>query len=91
MEKYTFQLENQADLVVLSALFHRLNIPFERQSDDSLPPAASKIEHSAEEKMLIAKAELNEIRKKGVDVSAFGDPVVWQRETRKDRPLPFRD
>ena len=24
-------------------------------------------------------------------IPSIGDPAVWQREIRKDRPLPFRD
>jgi hypothetical protein len=37
-----------------------------------------------------AAAILAEIAAKG-GISAFGDPLEWQREVRKDRPLPGRE
>lgn len=32
-------------------------------------------------------AQIKSIIKKGVDVSNFGDPSEWQRQTRKDRKI----
>lgn len=37
-----------------------------------------------------AVAALREIAKRG-GVQSIKDPVAWQREIRKDRPLPGRD
>jgi hypothetical protein len=34
---------------------------------------------------------LNEIAARGTAAQAFGDPLEYQREVRKDRPLPGRD
>lgn len=35
--------------------------------------------------------EAQKIIEEGCEMSSFGDPVEFQREVRKDRPLPFRD
>lgn len=55
------------------------------------PPGYRAINDETEEerKAAIRKAILS-LQKSGV-AEKFGDPLEWQREVRKDRPLPGRD
>lgn len=56
-----------------------------KQIHPPLPPRPSA------EKVAKARAAMDALLEEGVDVSAYGDPIEWQRETRKDRELPFRN
>lgn len=71
MEQITFEVENKNDAKLLITLAERLGIK------KYLISASKKKEREKLLKVIDA----------GVDVSNFGNPSEWQRETRKDRPL----
>ena len=74
MEQVTFIIENKKDKNLLIALADRLGL--------------KKI--VTKEKNVVKKESSEEwfkIINAGVDVSNFGDPSEWQRETRKDRTI----
>jgi len=55
----------------------------------SLPAAKAKKQDNAE--LIRILEELQEAGKHGQGLASIKDPVAWQREIRKDRPLPGRD
>ena len=72
MEQVTFLIENKKDANLLIAIADK--------------PGIKKLEISktlGKEK----QKDLFQIIDAGVDISNFGDPSSWQRETRKDRTL----
>ncbi len=79
-------LQNEEDLAVLEPLLKRLQLRFERKSVESNPSLSL-----AEQKLEAARVQLREMLQVGVDVSTYGDPIEWQRETRADNTLPLRD
>ena len=72
MEQVTFVIENKKDVNLLIAIADKLGIK----------------KHIVSKTLKKDKQEdLFKIIDAGVDVSNFGDPSSWQRETRKDRTL----
>ena len=59
-------------------------IPVRVVVDDAPPPL------SDEERVRRRMAALDRLRELGT-YEKFGDPIEWQRNERKDRPLPGRD
>lgn len=55
----------------------------------ALPIVKPKKQNRAEIARLIR--QLQEVSKDGKGLANIEDPVAWQREIRKDRPLPGRD
>lgn len=79
-------LKNEEDLAVLEPLLKRMHLHFERKNGESNPSLSL-----AEQKLEAARAQLRQMLQAGVDISTYGDPIEWQRETRMDTALPFRD
>ncbi len=75
MERITFEVENHSDVQLLVAFANRLGSVVVEEKKDT------RTRSNAESRAIIEK---------GCDITAFGDPSDWQRETRKDRDLPFR-
>lgn len=78
MKQVTLNIKQDKDLDILIPLLDRLGITF--QEDNSHPK--------------LSDSEYAEIKKRimvGIDVSNYGDPMQWQKETREDKNLPYRD
>lgn len=56
-----------------------------------LEPAVGKRQDRAKIQKIIAELQAIEVPDGGRGLRAIKDPVAWQREIRKDRPLPGRD
>lgn len=76
MEQVTFVIDNKKDANLLISIAEKIGIKKHIVSKTSSEKSKRK--------------KLYEIIDAGVDVSNFGDPSLWQRETRKDRALPKR-
>lgn len=63
---------------------------FVRQLKDELPGYRAINDETEEERVAAIRKALTALQKSGV-AEKFGDPLEWQREVRKDRPLPGRD
>jgi len=74
MEQVTFEAENKKDVNLLIAIAEKLGI---RKHVVSKRAEKLKKEDKQEDLFRIIDA--------GTDISNFGDPSLWQRETRKDR------
>lgn len=70
MEQVTFVIENKKDVNLLIAIAEKLGIK---------KYTVSKTLKKNKQEDLFKTIDA------GVDVSNFGDPSLWQRETRKDR------
>jgi hypothetical protein len=83
-------LKDEQDLTILEPLLKRMKLRFEKKNGR---PASTKAQtKTAKEKNLeVARALLLKMHLEGVDASYFGDPSEWQRETRTETKLPFRD
>jgi hypothetical protein len=78
-------LKNDSDLAILESLLNRLKLRFEKRNNGSFQePKKDETEYEKNLK------ELQNLAAQ-IEESSFGDPVEWQREMRKDRPLPFRN
>ena len=75
MEQVTFLIEHKKDKKVLIAIAEKLGI-----KKYSVSKSTDVVRKSNRE-------DLFKIIDAGVDVSNFGDPSLWQKETRKDRNL----
>ena len=75
MEQVTFLIEHEKDKKVLIAIAEKLGI-----KKYSVSKSTDVVRKSNRE-------DLFKIIDAGVDVSNFGDPSLWQKETRKDRNL----
>ncbi len=75
MEQVTFVIDNKKDVNLLIAIADKLGIKKFIVSK----PAKNQEKNELEDMFKIIDA--------GVDVSNFGDPSLWQSETRKDRIL----
>ncbi|MEO5500015.1 MAG: hypothetical protein ABIR31_01120 [Ginsengibacter sp.] len=73
MEQVTFIIEHKKDKNLLIAIAEKLGI-----KKYAVSKAKEKIKNDKREDLL-------KIIDAGTDVSNFGDPSSWQRETRKDR------
>ncbi len=80
MKQITLNIKQDKDLDILLPLLDRLGITIHEDNTHS------KKKLSDEE----YKEILNRISK-GIDVSNYGDPIQWQKETREDRKLPYRN
>jgi uncharacterized membrane-anchored protein len=69
-----------------------MKLRFESKTGSEKIIAKKKKDRQAETKVEEARKLLLKMHEDGaIDASSYGDPVEWQRETRQDRPLPFRD
>ena len=75
MEQVTFLIEHKKDKKVLIAIAEKLGI-----KKYSVSKSTDVVRKSNRE-------DLFKIIDAGVDVSNFGDPSLWQKDTRKDRNL----
>jgi len=83
-------LKDKQDLTILEPLLKRMKLRFEKKN--GRPSAVKAEQKAAKEKNLeVARASLLKMHQEGVDTSYYGDPSEWQRETRQDTNLPFRD
>lgn len=76
MGQVTFVIDNKKDANLLISIAEKIGI--KKHIVSKATPEKSKYK------------KLYEIIDAGVDVSNFGDPALWQRETRKDRILTKR-
>ena len=76
-------IQDENDLVMIESLLQRLKLRFEKRKEQK--PAIEP--HNDYEKNLL---ELQQLAAQ-IKESSFGDPIEWQRHTRQDRILPFRD
>jgi len=83
-------LKDEQDLTVLEPLLKRMKLRFKKINGR---PSTTKTQHkTAKEKNLEAsRALLLKMHKEGVDASYYGEQSEWQRETRSETKLPFRD
>jgi len=72
--KLTLDIENEQDLFLILSFAQRIGVKILDKEDSS----QKGLEYH---KNIIAK---------GIKKSSFGDPRLWQKETRKDRNLPMR-
>ncbi|HMW07343.1 MAG TPA: hypothetical protein PK079_15710 [Leptospiraceae bacterium] len=72
--KLTLDIENEQDLFLILSFAKRVGIKI-LDKDNSVQ---DNLEYH------------RKIISQGVKKSSFGDPMLWQRETRKDRNLPLR-
>lgn len=77
MTQLMLEIQNQGDLDALLPLLRRLHIKF------------SKLE--TRDKQADEIAEAIRIVRQGCDMSNFGDALEYQKEIRKERPMPFHD
>jgi len=83
-------LKDEQDLTILEPLLKRMKLRFEKKN--GRPTATNAQQKSAREKNLeAARALLLKMHQEGVDASYYGDPSEWQRLTRTETTLPFRD
>ncbi|HEY5464280.1 MAG TPA: hypothetical protein VIJ95_13550 [Hanamia sp.] len=78
MEQVTFETDNKKDVNLLIAIAEKLGI------------RKHIISKKTETLKRNEREDLFRIIDAGVDVSNFGDPSLWQRQTRKDRILTKR-
>jgi hypothetical protein len=76
-------LKDDSDLAIIENLLNRLKLRFEKRNNGHIQ--APKNDNDFQKNL----KELRHLAAQ-IDQSSFGDPVEWQREERKDRPLPFR-
>lgn len=72
--KLTLDIENEQDLFLILSFAQRIGIKVLDKED-------------SEKKGLDYHKK---IIYKGITKSSFGDPIIWQKETRTDRNLPLR-
>ena len=83
-------LKDEQDLTILEPLLKRMKLRFEKK--DGLPAATKAQRKTAREKNLeAARVLLLKMHQEGVDAFYYGDPSEWQRETRTETKLPFRN
>ena len=74
-------LQDEQDLAIIESLLNRLKLRFEKRHSTT-PNPQTEIDR---------EKNLQELRSLSAQIkdSTFGDPLTWQEETRKDRPLPL--
>jgi hypothetical protein len=72
-------INDEKDFSVLEPLLNRMKLRFERKNNVRTMNESS----STQEKVESARAQLLQMLKEEVDVSSYGDPVAWQKETRR--------
>ena len=75
MTRIILESNNNKDIIIIKELAERLNIKCEIQNPDD-----------------DGKRDKNNLKyykhiEKGVDVSNYGDPSLWQKKVRKDRNI----
>ena len=76
--QFTLELKDWQELAFVEQILARLQVKFKTK-----PLALSNNQK--------ALAALQKIAQRKVLATQIPDPVQWQRETRQDRPLPFRE
>lgn len=84
-------IQNEQDLIVLEPLLKRMKLRFERKNGKKESTQQAKLDLSAQQRLEAARVLLLQMHEEGIDVSTYGDPIEWQRETRNDPAQPFRD
>jgi hypothetical protein len=87
-------LKNDSDLEVLAPLLTRMKLRFDARNGQKKQSKKAEIvlpKLTPLQKLEEARAKLLQLHIDGVDASYFGDPLEWQRETRRDKQLPFRE
>jgi hypothetical protein len=79
------EIDRSSDLDLLLPLLERLQIRFITQND-ATGTTATKSKLNA-----IERAAALRIISEGCDTTNFGDALAYQKATRADRSLPFRD
>lgn len=77
MIRLVLDIPSQKELDALLPLLEYLNIPF------------VKVHTMVKE--YVSLEEAIKIIRKGCDMSSFGDGLTFQRNSRQDRELPYRD
>ena len=74
-------LQDEQDLAIIESLLNRLKLRFEKRNGSTPNPQPE----------LDREKNLQELRSLSAQIkdSTFGDPLTWQEETRKERPLPL--
>ena len=94
-KKYTYKAIIRHDPVEHNDLVEwisgkpRTNVPIEAEITLWQEPPTGDLRPIDKDRSAKAVAALREIAKRGG--TGIKDPVAWQREIRKDRPLPGRD
>ena len=80
MQTITLEVQSAADAEVILLLAKRLHCRIlpETLSQKKVPNSHEALKH------------LRKIAKRGTLAKAIPDPLKWQKEIRKDRPLPGR-
>ena len=80
------EYNNDSDLAVLETMLNRMQFRYTKtEKKENQKPDLSNSKVRAE-----VLRELRYLASK-IKTSSFGDPVEWQRETRIDKPLAFRE
>jgi len=80
MRTITLEISNSEDAEMIIALAKRLNLRILKNSDDEL------LERSQKALMI-----MRQIAERGTISELIPDPVAWQKEIRKDKPLLNRE
>ena len=84
MHSYTLTVPNEDEYRRLLALAREAGLHVLEQQLPTLPSARPLPDVSR-----LTREELWAILEKGADTSAIPDPLIWQREQRSGRNLPF--
>jgi len=76
MERITLEIDNPKDADLLLSFARRIGVTI---INEKMVKAASAVKRS------------RSIIDKGCDISSYGDPIDWQRRTRKDRKIASRE
>lgn len=78
--KLSIEIQNPAEVQFIKELLQKLNVHILSESVAKEGKDQSK-----------AFRAIEELAKRGTYAQDIKDPVVWQKEIRKDRKLPFRE
>ncbi len=78
MTRIVLESEDSKDVLLIRELADRLKIKYSILT-------STKGEKAEREKL----KHYYQVIDKGIDVSNFGDPSIWQRNTRRDRKVDF--
>ena len=84
MARLILESEDEESLRLIEALARKMEV--EQDANPDAENGRQTSDHAGDIKALIDKWH----QQGGLETS-IEDPVAWQREIRKDRPLPFRD
>lgn len=77
MTRIIIESDNKKDLSLIKELVKRLKLKYEVQD---LPGIDDQVKD---------KSKVMKVINKGIDVSNYGDPSLWQKEVPKTRDLEF--